>query len=234
LNFAAAGGAGKTKMNIQHPTSNIQRPKRPAARHFRFIGCSALDVRSWMFFFFVVLIAAPRTFGQAANNALPPLAPPDGEIPPTFWQQHGTVILIGGFIFLALAAVVLWLILKPGTPPVLLPAVVARAALARLQRQPEDGKVLSEVSQILRRYVSAAFEFPAGELTTAEFSAALAGSERVGAELARTISSFLRECDERKFSPVNPEQPLNSVSRALDFVTQIQQQANQMKKGETT
>ena len=33
-------------------------------------------------------------------------------------------------------------------------------ALAKLLRQPEDGKLLSEVSQILRRYVIAAFELP--------------------------------------------------------------------------
>ena len=61
--------------------------------------------------------------------------------------------------------------------------------------------VLSEASQILRRYVAAAFAWPPAELTTAEFSAALAGDEKIGPELARTLSNFLRECDERKFAP---------------------------------
>ncbi len=59
------------------------------------------------------------------------------------------------------------------------PEMVAREALAKLRCQTEDGKVLSEVSQILRRYFSTAFQFPPGELTTAEFSVALACNDKI-------------------------------------------------------
>jgi hypothetical protein len=98
------------------------------------------------------------------------------------------------------------------------PEILAREALTKLLRQPEDGKILSEVSQILRRYVITAFELPAAELTTTEFCAALAASEKVGAELAQTISSFLRECDGRKFSPASEPAPLNAAERALELI----------------
>ena len=138
---------------------------------------------------------------QTSTNALPQLAPAYGEIPPAFWELHGTAILAGSGALVALAAVVLWKLLQPGPKIVLPPAIVAREALLQLQRRPEDGKALSEMSQILRRYVTAAFELPAAELTTREFCAALAASDKIGEELAQTISSFLRECDARKFTP---------------------------------
>lgn len=155
---------------------------------------------------------------QNSTNALPRLAPAYPEMPPTFWEQHGTTVLVGGVIFLAFVALVMWQILKPRPKPVLPPEILAREALAQLQRQPEDGQVLSDISQVLRRYVSTAFDISAGELTTAEFSAALAGSEKIGAELAQAVSSFLRECDERKFSPASATAPLNAAARALELV----------------
>ena len=111
--------------------------------------------------------------------------------------------------------------------------MVAREALAKLQRQPEDGNVLSQISQILRRYVGAAFQFPSGEATTAEFSAALAGSEKIGAELAQTISSFLHECDERKFSPANPTAPLNAATRALEIISLVEKVRHRCDAGPT-
>ena len=67
-------------------------------------------------------------------------------------------------------------------------------------------------------------ELPPGEFTTAEFSAALAASEKIGAELAQTISNFLRECDERKFSPSNPDMPVNAANRALQIINLGEQQ----------
>jgi hypothetical protein len=140
-------------------------------------------------------------FAQASTNALPALAPPVGEIPPTFWEQHGTMILLAGIALIAAAALILWKLLQPKPPVILRPEILAREALTKLLRQPEDGKLLSDVSQILRRYIIAAFELPAAELTTTEFCAALAASENIGRELAGLISDFLRECDKRKFAP---------------------------------
>jgi hypothetical protein len=171
-----------------------------------------------MFVFTAILFATPRLFGQASTNALPALAPPYGEIPPTFWEQHGTMILVAGITAIALAVLISWKIFHPKPPVILPPEVLAREALTKLLRQPEDGKLLSNVSQILRRYVTAAFELPAAELTTTEFCAALAASVKVGTEPAQTISDFLRACDERKFSTSPAAAPLNAATRALELV----------------
>ena len=84
--------------------------------------------------------------------------------------------------------------------------------------------MLSEISQTLRRYIIAAFKLPNGELTTVEFSATLAGSQKVGRELAQKVSSFLRECDERKFSPINPNVPLGAAGRALGIIAEAEKQ----------
>ena len=183
-------------MNILHPTPNIQHPV--PSRAGRLIGCSVLDVGGWRFLPFIFF--AMSVSAQTSTNALPALSPAYPEMPPTFWEQHESAIVVFGFALLAIAFLFLRVWLRPETPVVLPPEVLARDALTQLLRQPEDGKLLSKVSQIMRRYVVAASELPGGELTTAEFSAAIAGSEKIGAELAQTISSFLRECDERKFS----------------------------------
>jgi hypothetical protein len=158
-------------------------------------------------------------FAQSSTNTLPALSPAYPELPPTFWEQHESAIIVGGFAFLAVAFLFLRVWLRPESKIILPPEILARDALTQLLRQPEDGKLLSEVSQILRRYVAAAFELPSGEMTTVEFSAAIAGNEKIGAELAQTISSFLRECDERKFSPVNSSAPLNAATRALELIS---------------
>jgi hypothetical protein len=185
---------------------------RPRAR--RFIG-------GWMllpFVFFALSLSA-----QTPANLLPPLSPPDGEIQPTFWERHGTTILIAAIEYIALAGVITWIILRPKPARIVPPNVWAREALTRLLPQPEDGNVLSEISQVLRRYISVAFKFPSAEMTTAEFSAALAGNKNIGAELGQAIASFLRECDERKFSRVNPTAPVNAARRALKLIEQAEQ-----------
>ena len=202
-------------INIEHQTSIFEHPTRPRRTVVR---RSVFDVRCSMFVFAAILFATPLLFGQASTNALPALAPAYGVIPPTFWEQEGTTVLVGGVTLIALAVLILWKLFQPKPVVILPPEILALEALAKLLRQPEDEKLLSNVSQILRRYVIAAFELPAAELTTTEFCAALAASKNIGAELAGAISSFLRECDERKFSPASSAAPFNAASRALKLV----------------
>ncbi len=200
-----------------------------------------LNVECSMFLLFVV--TGPSLLGQTTNT-LPTLSPPLPELPPTLSEksvaairEHPAATFIGVIAILLLTAVALWLMFKPRPPKIIPPEMLARQALARLQDRPEDGKVLSEVSQILRHYISTALGFPPGELTTAEFSAVLAGNRKIGEDLARTISKFLRECDERKFSPAvrsaaftrpdSPEggtpglPPPNATNRALDIIQMV-------------
>jgi hypothetical protein len=150
---------------------------------------------------------------------LPALAPAYGELPPTLWERYQSVIIVTGLALLAMAFLILWMVLRPKTQVGLPPEAVARRALAKLSGQPEDGKLLSDVSQILRRYVCAAFELPDNEMTTAEFTARLAANEKIGAELAQMISDFLGICDKDKFSPKTSAPPLNAVARALALLS---------------
>jgi hypothetical protein len=156
------------------------------------------------------------------------LAPAYGEIPPTFWEQHGTTIIVASLMFVVLVALLIWKLLQPKPPVVIPPEVRARQALAKLQGQPEDGKLLSEVSQILRHYVAAVFDLPGGELTTTEFLTALARHEKIPIDLSETVCGFLRECDVRKFSPANAVAPLNAVARALKFISLAEQRRTEM------
>lgn len=168
-------------------------------------------------------LAASSAFAQTPSK-LPPLAPPHGELPPTFWEQHGATILIAGLTFILLAGLLVWRCLQPKPEPVLPPEIRAREALEQLVGKPEDGRLLSQASQILRRYVAAVFELapPEREMTTAEFCRALSENENVGNELADILSAFARECDERKFAPVSSASPLNVANRALELVSRVE------------
>jgi hypothetical protein len=224
LKSAAAGGGDEMKSRIQHSTFNAQRPRCRPLR-------GVMEGWAWKVECPLLLfLPALPLCAQTATNALPALAPAYPELPPPFLEQHETAIIIGGFAFLALAFLFLKAMLRPESKVVLPPETVARQALAKLQPLHEDGKLLSEVSQVLRRYVAAAFELPAAEMTTAEFCAALAANEKIGAELAQTISNFLRECDERKFSTPPAASPLNGARRALDLIGLAESVRNQLDR----
>jgi hypothetical protein len=174
------------------------------------------------------LLWLPLAASAADTNALPALAPAYGELPPTFWEQHQTAIVIAGFAFLALVFLLVKTMLRPESPKTLPPKTIAQQALARVQGRPEDGNILSEVSQILRRYVSATFGLPATEMTTAEYCDALATHDKIGAELAQMISSFLRVCDKDKFSPKIIAPPINAVDRARELIARSEARLAQL------
>src|ERR1035437_725830 len=96
------------------------------------------------------------TPAHAATNAaeeigLPKLAPPLPELPPTFWEQHGFVLLVVAIVALVIAVIVAILALRPKRAAIVPPEVEARRSLEELRSRAEDGAVLSRVSQILRR-----------------------------------------------------------------------------------
>jgi hypothetical protein len=167
---------------------------------------------------------ALRVSAQSATGTLPPLAPPAPLLPPTFWEQHGLALLAAGFGLVAVLAALFWFVLRTRPAPLLPPEAVAREPLNRLRGRSEDGRVLSEISQILRRYLTAVLGLPHDELTTAEFSAVLAARAQLDAELAQAASAFLRECDERKFAPGDSPVPLNAAERALGIIAEMEKQ----------
>ena len=189
---------------------------------------ATLHVECWVFL--LLVISSLSLHAQTVTNDLPKLVPAYGELPPTFWEQHQSVIIIAGFAVIAVVLLSLQVMLRPKTLVALPPEALARQALAKLQGLPEDGKMLSEISQILRRYLCAAFALPPAEMTTAEFSTALAANERIGAPFAKMISDFLAICDKEKFSPKAIAPPINSANRAL-FVFAFAEQRGHRPEG---
>jgi hypothetical protein len=149
---------------------------------------------------------------------IPPLRPPIGEIPPTFWEQHGLLVTVGGVVALVLIGIAVWFLTRPKPPSIVPPQVQAREALEPLRRQPENGVTLSRISQILKRYVAAAFDLEPGEATTAQFCQTLAHRPQISPNLAAALTEFLRRCDERKFAPDPPAVPLVAAERALELI----------------
>jgi 7-keto-8-aminopelargonate synthetase-like enzyme len=70
--------------------------------------------------------------------------------------------------------------------------------------------------------VAAAFDLPPDELTTTEFCRAIAGHDQIAPELSAALSDFLRQCDQRKFSPSPPTLPLSAAAHALKLIDQAQ------------
>jgi hypothetical protein len=170
---------------------------------------------------FSLLVVQP-SFAAATNGEIPELRPPHGELAPTYWEQHGTVVVLCGVLFLILIGVGIWFLTRPKPPIIVPPEVLARQALEPLGQRPEDGALLSQVSHILHQYVTAAFNLPPIELTTAEFCRAIGGHEQIGPDLSTALSEFLLKCDQRKFSPPAPAPPLSVVDQALKLIEQAQ------------
>jgi hypothetical protein len=138
--------------------------------------------------------------GQSSDDA-PPLLAPLPEIPPTFWEQNGILVVTVSLVFIALLGVLLWWLLQP-KPPVPVPIEVrTRQALEALAREPMNAQTLSKLSRCLRQYFATVFGLPPGELTTTEFNRAFAAQAAVGGELVAAVGEFLQRADERKFAP---------------------------------
>ena len=165
------------------------------------------------------LLAVFTACAQSTND-FPELNPPYAELPPTFWEQHGLSVAIGSLVCLIVIGFVGWVIFRPKPIPVLPPEVQARRALEALRAQPEDGALLSKVSQILKRYFIAAFRLPPGELTTSELVAAIGSSEAFTPELREAIGAFLQQCDGRKFATRAATESSRVVERALVLINQ--------------
>jgi len=154
----------------------------------------------------------------AREDDLFKLSPPHAELPPTFWEQYGTWVVISFILLLMFIGVALWLMLRP-KPSIPVPIeILSRKELEALRQSNEDGRVLSQVSRVLRRYVAGAFKLPADELTTSEFCQVISGHENIGPDLAERVGEFLRRCDELKFAPASSPAPIGAVARAMELV----------------
>lgn len=172
--------------------------------------------------FVTVLLFSPLSLlgakgpGLLGENLLP--GKPRGEIPPGFWEQNGFWVLLIGALALAAAGIAAWYFTRPRLAAVAPPEVEARRRLKELRQRPEDGAVLSAISQTLRHYFAAAFGLVADEMTTTEFCRAIEAQEPIGPELSAVIGRLLRQWDERKFAPALIGPPLNAAVEALALI----------------
>ena len=169
----------------------------------------------------VALLAALSSFA-ATNDETSlddlTLLPPYPELPPSFWEEHGVLLVLAAILLIALVVAGIWWWWRP-RPLVQVPIETqTREALGILRRRTEDGRLLSHVSRVLRRYVIMAFQLPPEELTTSEFCRMIGNHERVGPEFAAAVSEFLRRCDELKFAPAQALPAIGAAERALQLV----------------
>jgi len=192
-----------------------------------------LEVRSrilWIVFWCLADCAIFAATNSAGSEEIPKLLPPREEIPLSFWGQYGAWVVVLAIFLLVVGGVAICFLSRPKPPVPVPPEIRARQELETLRSQPENGAVLSRVSQVLRNYTNSAFGLGTGELTTTEFCGAMAAHEQVGPELAQAIAEFLRRCDERKFAPSGPGPALGAVARAFELINVAEVRRAQLRE----
>src|SRR2546430_2871793 len=115
---------------------------------------------------------------------------------PSFWEQNANWIVPLSFAALLAIALLVWYFLRSKTSAEIPPELRARLALEKLATAPPDRDVLSNISQILKRYLAEVFALPKEEMTTSEFCAALTARSEPGKALTQDVCRFLRQNDQ--------------------------------------
>ena len=163
----------------------------------------------------------------AAEGPTSPLPRPlRTELHPSFWAQHGGMIMLAAILTVGVVGLCIWRLRRPKPIIVIPPEALARSALESLRGRTEDGALVSDVSRIFRHYVISTFQLPPDELTTGELQKALQPPAHANAELVDGIIDFLRACDEWKFAPLRSgaggtPAPL-TVAGALELIGKIE------------
>jgi len=222
---------------------NNQQSRREAhgsKRSVNSLGLSSFGVRinflirRWRQLCCLLLSTLVVAAGDGKPDEIPPLRPPQPEIPPGFWEAHKSSLTSSAFILLVVIGIALWFTLRARARAETPPEIQARKALEALGSQPESGVLLSKVSQILRRYMMDAHGLPAGELTTTEFCDAISAHPPIGEQLSDAISKFLCSCDQRKFAPapVSDAAPMEAVASALKLIEQSEQRRAELRRAQ--
>jgi hypothetical protein len=163
---------------------------------------------------------------SAQPHPIPDLQPPHGELPPSFWEQHGWQLAVAAVATLLIVILVIAWWRRPRVVMIEPPAIIARRELNSLLGRKEDEALAVEVSYILRRYLKDRLALTSAEMTTAEFGKTLQGRTEIAPALAAAAHDFLRRCDEWKFAPAPPALRLNAVTDALEIVEKIETAEN--------
>ena len=179
---------------------------------------SAVKGGKWPTLLVVAALASVAATNSALEDEELTLRPPHAELPPTLWEQHGTLIVVGAIGAGVGVALLLWLWLRPKAAAVVPIEVQTQRDLEGLRQREETGHTLSQVSGAVRRYFATAFELSSGEMTTTEISSAMATNEKFNPELTTKVRGFLRSCDEQKFSPAPAPGKIGAAETGLELV----------------
>jgi hypothetical protein len=131
------------------------------------------------------------------------IAPPVDVFPYPIW-----VVVLAVLAALVVLGLVVWLIVRAvRRRPAPLPPSPRSVALRELEAlrptvetsEPYDFSIA--VSDVLRRYIGAAFGLKAPQQTSPEFLAAVAASKRFAQGERELLETFLERCDLIKFAP---------------------------------
>lgn len=193
-----------------------------------------MTIRAGFWAAYLAITLGSFSLGAQTNelaDQIPPLHPPHVEIPPTFWDQYGAFVMLGCALAVVIVATIIGLLFRPKKPPILpLPAIQARHELEDLMRMPEEGNVLSQVSQIFRRYMATVLNLPPVEMTTSDFCGAISRDNPLGKDVSADITCFLKECDERKFAPPKPAPALEAVPKAIKLIDTVEERREQLRQ----
>jgi len=184
-------------------------------------------------FVWLLLLFSPSLLAQTTNVALdpdeiPPFRPAKPELPPSFWEQYGLWVVLGGVALLVMAAALWRFIVSRPPPPEPLPAETARAALASLaSAHPQPAGIATpaladRVSAILRTYFVAVLKLPAPQPTNRELAAELRSQPQFNPEFREQAGAFVLALDEQRFDPQATAPMPDAVQKAVTLVEQTE------------
>ena len=174
-------------------------------------------------------LTAQSTPAGASGRAAPAAASgPDihdihSLVPLTFWEKHGTEVIIGSVAGVILLALIIWLLLRKKPVPPLTPYEQAQKELAYargLQGSGQDKIFAVAASDAVRRYLESAYRIPAPERTTDEFLLEASRHTWLQGELTVLLKRFLEYCDLAKFAgqQFGPDERALLMQAASDFI----------------
>ena len=154
-------------------------------------------------------------------------------VPLTFWERHGTEIIISSILAVAVIALILWLLFRKKPVVSLTPYQLALQELefARGLRDTGQDKIFAiSASDAVRRYLENAYQMPAPERTTEEFLQVVTNHVWLQGELTALLRRFLEFCDLAKFAgqqfgAEEREQLLNAAREFIETAEKLRQPA---------
>jgi hypothetical protein len=161
----------------------------------------------------------PGLLLAAVREPLPPLRPPRGELPPSFWETYGWLTWLA-VAALAIMGGCVWVWLRSRAKHELGAVDSLAIARAKLAALPGPGADPALVSQIVRWAILERFRLPWMEYTTEEFQAVIQENHWLSPELAGELRRWLADCDRARFAAAAPAASALSA-RGLRLLEQI-------------